>query len=102
MEPEADSGRFGLAPAPTEAVTQELDPRVHHLRKEHFAKKMDCRQALQERVETPNKIRLAPQSDITAGRCEIQLGRTDTPYADAHGDTMLLFRGANHGGRRHV
>ena len=47
---------------------------------------------------------LAPQADITAGRCEIQLGRTDTPYAyaDADGDTMLLFRGANHGGRRHV
>jgi hypothetical protein len=49
---------------------------------------------------------LAPQADITAGRCEIQLGRTDTPYAYAYAyadaDTILLFRGANLGGRRHV
>src|ERR1700688_325232 len=35
----------------------------------------------------------ALQSDITAGRCEIRLGRTATPYADANGDTMLSSRG---------
>jgi hypothetical protein len=39
----AGSGRFGSAPAPTNAVTSGLDPRVHHLRTAPFAKKMDCR-----------------------------------------------------------
>jgi hypothetical protein len=39
----ADSGRFDSAAASTNAVTRGLDPRVHYLRIELFAKKMDCR-----------------------------------------------------------
>jgi hypothetical protein len=37
------SDRFDSVLAPITAVTRGLDPRVHHLREEHFTKKMDCR-----------------------------------------------------------
>jgi hypothetical protein len=39
----AHPAQFDLVLAPTTAVARGLDPRVHPLRIEHLAKKMDCR-----------------------------------------------------------